>query len=700
MTNLFDTLLTEISWMYDKGYPDFTLKEDREALYDYLLSIGFPHSDVIELSERFIAEADIPDDKMITYTDDDGSKEMAASSAKTMPKDHPARIAYDKLKGSDTKDDTDDDEQEEPSSQKLSGPEDFERPIDNKDDDGVKDEKAVVDSNLSEDQVKYYEEEASQNNDVKIDPNNMPKESKAIARNLFAKLQLTGMGKDVELTEADIHNLQYLVISGNSRSGQMYWQGRTDKAGGIQNVANRKNTQDIYGKRVQSKNELLQKWDSIKQELIEKGVSKDKMPKFKSGATVVDNPPDVSHTPTSFKPNKIYENAPQTNGIEMLGQEISNKIKEETGVDVGADDFFGEPLDPDNPETFVKEIKRAVDLLDEYAKENAPDKTKKYINDYVNDMKSIIDDENLSTEEKMEKLRSSLSSEFMNMYTQASQIHEDEGKNVLKDMGEIFTYMNYLAEGKECYMPVSGNYPLADVIIVNRDENTGDVVSIDGISIKSQRGKEQQPGSSASEFCKHFIKVYPEHKEKFENIENMHRGSIEQVDNITDPKLQTQIENIKSIEDAEDLDKAKDTFMEVFGDYDDADEKWNKIMKKLNRYHSKYGATYGLENNVQSLGPVLKEMTFREFSGSETLRQMSDLNLDTKLKFVELVNTGGPEININQKDGNFTTSDFGLHDKGYMEPPRDNIEKDPPPPRVTKQRYTSANWALRIKKKK
>ena len=40
---------------------------------------------------------------------------------------------------------------------------------------------------------------------------------------------------------------------------------------------------------------------------------------------------------------------------------------------------------------------------------------------------------------------------------------------------------------------VSGNYPLADVIVVNRDENTGDVISIDGISLKSQRGKEQQP---------------------------------------------------------------------------------------------------------------------------------------------------------------------------------------------------------------
>ena len=43
-------------------------------------------------------------------------------------------------------------------------------------------------------------------------------------------MQLMGTGDDIELSESDIHNLQYLVISGNSRSGQMYWQGRTDKA--------------------------------------------------------------------------------------------------------------------------------------------------------------------------------------------------------------------------------------------------------------------------------------------------------------------------------------------------------------------------------------------------------------------------------------------------------------------------------------
>ena len=34
--NSFDKLLTEISWLYDKGYPDFSIKEDREELYQAL----------------------------------------------------------------------------------------------------------------------------------------------------------------------------------------------------------------------------------------------------------------------------------------------------------------------------------------------------------------------------------------------------------------------------------------------------------------------------------------------------------------------------------------------------------------------------------------------------------------------------------------------------------------------------------------
>ncbi len=94
--NSFDKLLTNISWMYDKGYPDFTIKEDREALYDYLLSIGFPQSDVIDLSERFIREDDewwtklSPEQQAQYIKDHPGSqKAIDARGEEDEPKDEP-----------------------------------------------------------------------------------------------------------------------------------------------------------------------------------------------------------------------------------------------------------------------------------------------------------------------------------------------------------------------------------------------------------------------------------------------------------------------------------------------------------------------------------------------------------------------------------------------------------------------------------
>jgi hypothetical protein len=50
-------------------------------------------------------EAEVDDDKIIKYKKKDGEQgEMKASSAKTMPKDHPAKIEYDKMTDSDSGD--------------------------------------------------------------------------------------------------------------------------------------------------------------------------------------------------------------------------------------------------------------------------------------------------------------------------------------------------------------------------------------------------------------------------------------------------------------------------------------------------------------------------------------------------------------------------------------------------------------------
>ena len=56
-------------------------------------------------AKEMFLEAEVDDDKVIKYKKKDGEPgEMKASSAKTMPNDHPAKIAYDKMTDSDSGD--------------------------------------------------------------------------------------------------------------------------------------------------------------------------------------------------------------------------------------------------------------------------------------------------------------------------------------------------------------------------------------------------------------------------------------------------------------------------------------------------------------------------------------------------------------------------------------------------------------------
>ena len=88
---------------------------------------------MISLLEIAQSINEVDDDEIIKYKDKDGeSAEMKAGSAKTMPDEHPAKIAYNKMKDSDSG--------EKDSGGKLSGS-DFDRDSDDKDDEPADDEK-------------------------------------------------------------------------------------------------------------------------------------------------------------------------------------------------------------------------------------------------------------------------------------------------------------------------------------------------------------------------------------------------------------------------------------------------------------------------------------------------------------------------------------------------------------------------------
>ena len=235
--------------------------------------------------------------------------------------------------------------------------------------------------------------------------------------------------------------------------------------------------------------------------------------------------------------------------------------------------------------------------------------------------------------------------------------------------------------------------------MVDRDEETGEALTIEGYSIKSQRGKEQQPGSSATEFLKHFSNVHPKHKKKFKSLQALHKGSVEDVklDEIEDEEMLEDLKKIRSVENVDSIDEMKDVAKELFDKFGDGDEKLENFMKKVDRFYEQKAKKYGIKYDMQGMGKAAIELLHREYSGMKTLSDMKELNLPSKLKFIEVV-VGDKDVDIREKGEEFTTSDFGLHDKGYLPLNNANVEKEPPPPRVGKVRYASANLALRTKK--
>tara|TARA_Y100001963_G_scaffold132100_1_gene190270 strand:- start:9 stop:782 length:774 start_codon:yes stop_codon:yes gene_type:complete len=101
---------------------------------------------MISLLELAKSITEIDDDKMIKYRDKEGdSQEMPAGSAKKLPKDHPAKIAYDTMTKYDDYQDKKDGGEEKPKGSSLSGS-DFDR--DGSEDDNDKsDDVEISDAN-------------------------------------------------------------------------------------------------------------------------------------------------------------------------------------------------------------------------------------------------------------------------------------------------------------------------------------------------------------------------------------------------------------------------------------------------------------------------------------------------------------------------------------------------------------------------
>lgn len=474
-----------------------------------------------------------------------------------------------------------------------------------------------------------------------------------------------------------------LVISSNPRSGQLYNKLRgLDKGNGIKSVSIKSPN---YANRNMDKNILLNKWKYVDGYLSKKNIHA--RPKFKAGIdTAIDNPPKIGHNPVSMKPLRVMQNAKVTKVVKLLSRDTIRQLSDNQYINIEDDEMFGYLLDASDANTFLSNIRMVVDCTHDYIMENAALDTQNYFKGFTNSMNAILNG-NIASDDKLKILHDAIPDMFMDLYNEALKISECESKNILKDFGELIVYIYMLSKRREAYLPVSGNYPLSDIIVINRTKG-GTALTIDAISIKSQRDKSQQPGSSAYEFLKHLASIYPKHSDIFQSLRSLHVNSIYNVnmDDIKDQSIKNDVLLIHTIDKIKTFNSAKKICSQVGVD-------WNATKKALDRQYEKYKNE--IPYNPYSMSIVLKELVFRRYAFRKTLNVLAQMNLDTKLKFAEVV-AKRKEVYINEKDDTITTSNFCAHDKGYLS--RGNISGNNP--RVENLKYLNANMALRYVCKK
>jgi hypothetical protein len=535
---------------------------------------------------------------------------------------------------------------------------------------------------------------------------------RVVAQRLFSKLQLLSNGEDVEFTDADRANLQYLTISSNPISGKVYFGERTDTMSGHPTIPKGvsigkgdnkvdygKNFGKAYEERVNNKQAIYERWPALKTKLEELGITP---PKFKSTLGKIDDPPKSlisGHLSLDHKPNKMIKTRTE---VSDLDPQIKKTLVESGMKD--EDTMLGGPIgDPNNPppdtQDFVDSNMALMDEILESTKSAGSEESQGYVKKAHDRIKAILTDPKLTPEQRLQKLEKNLGKIQKEMYDAAGELDGKEQASVLKDFAEVIVTMKYRCQEKEAYLPSSGNYPIADVLVMERD-GTGKVISLNSVSVKSADKGTNIPGSSASEFCKHFAKVYPEHRKTFEQLEEM---QVNRLGNLDKDKLDEQTkEDVETIEKLNVNCDDDATFDQLYDGINNSKLISDSDLEKIKTSMKNYMKQAGLQPETPKVySKVLMEMVYRKYTQKNTKDTMDNLDLELGIKYAEVRNVNG-ELEVEELEGDHHTSNMQIHDKGYLGTPdsTQQSECDDGTPNVSGAKYQKANTALKYKESK
>jgi hypothetical protein len=511
------------------------------------------------------------------------------------------------------------------------------------------------------------------------------KTDKQRLRHCTAKLMMVTAGNtDIKLTPEEIEWMnENMMISPRGQSGKYYLK---PKDRGSISMRDR-----LGGSHMTQKHDLLA---SMKY-LMEK--YPDYKPKFKgAGGTELELTPDqlekiAGHKATSFKPQDPdgfgVEGIPKKKAGEVLNQKEQDALRE-AGYDPDEVEIYGDRIDPDEPQTSVDASQAVVDSLRRgLDNPDISEDTKAYMKKFIGQVDAILKDPNLSPEEKLAAIKEQLGKSFKESFEAALLLGEDEARNLLKDFGEVATYLQMLAEGQQVYMPASGSFAVADLIRVSGDGDASPV-KIDKISVKSKFGAAAEgAATSIIEVLSTAAKGLPEddsRRKKAEDTQKLQQNNSTKADTSEmDSQTKKEVESVRSISSAGSIEEAEQAMQEAGL----SDKEIALAKKRLERYLQKWGNRIDPPIWENGGAVLLQELTYRIYSGKKAQETMKEIGGEYPVDYI-VVTIGEEGAEIDEHD---RTKMDGMctEDKGFPEHPKFENGK------LVSLKYGHGNWGAR-----
>lgn len=485
---------------------------------------------------------------------------------------------------------------------------------------------------LNEKQLAYLKAKASA----------QPKGKKGVYDKSLAKLVLKISGQDVSFDKDDLKILNSIGISKSSRN--IYFDyGKPVKT-------EKTNFEDLFGG-YNAAAVMLNKYLTDNMQDINKSIPG--LDLHNKGGF------EGKETSKTFKSTSVLQSMPSFKAKEFNSfvlKQLRPLLKSDEELD--SLEMFGEKLDRRDKRTFVNTINEVLDSTIKGTSLGSNEEIEA-MNKFVGVLKNTL--KGKDPEASLKDFGEKLFPAFVEAFEVMQKNNESSARTFLKDYGETMAYMNLLSQGKEAYMPKNGEFPLADIFVVNENSKV-----VELISVKSRYGVTKSTGapSSVKAYIKSLKYKHPDAFKALDQLDTINTTnvfSLNEKSNLSndDRKAVIATQGVLSLKNHKEAVAALQKSGYSKEAIDQTIWYYQYNLKKIKEENPKFDTSWG------NTSKIFAQVAHREYCKEAINRKFKQLNLKIPLDFL-IINMSKKGNNISS-EGDYSTAEFVAYEKQKLD---------------------------------